>query len=378
MTNTTEAALRRRLRTTIATAATAAVALMALGSATPQPEATQPPGSIGVRLLEIPADRADDPRASASIIDHVAPGGRFTRRIGIVSTVDEPVTVDVYGGNGQIQNGIFVPDDDTGLGIADWITVDQAQVTVPSGGTQAVEVAVDVPNNAPSGEYYGYVWVEPPASEAQVAVANRVGIRLYLSVGTGNEPPVDFTIGSLTAARDAEGVPVVTTQLRNTGGRALDIGGELFLSDGPAGLDAGPFAADGTIALAPGEAASMTITLDSELPDGPWLARVVAQSGLLERTAEAEISFPTGAGEEAPPAASETIGGTDEDGNDISERLRGQRRALLPLAALLILLALGALWLMLMWKRRQDEEDEEAQEAAKASARVSGGSDDSG
>ena len=189
-------------------------------------------------------------------------------------------------------------------------------------------------------------------------MSNRVGVRIYLTVGFGDEPSVDFRVGAMTAQRAPDGTPFVTAQIRNTGGRALDISGELMLRDGPAGLTAGPFVIDSALALAPDELREVTVTLDPELPAGPWTASLEAVSGLLVRRAEATITFPEAAGTAAEPAPSEIIGGTDGDGNDISEQLRQQRRTLLPIAAFLILLALVMLFLLLWWQRR-DEDDEE-------------------
>ena len=341
-------------------------------------ESRMPPNSIGVRLIEVPESRVDDPRARSAVIDHVIPGATITRAFEVISSVDDAITVALEAENAQIVNGAFVPDPSAERGIADWISTSPDRLDIGPSGRSEASFSIQVPPSTPTGEYYGIVYAEAPPGAGVVRVNNRVGLRIYLSVGTGDEPPVDFQVGQMTAGRDSEGVPYIATDLRNTGGRALDITGEIRLSEGPADLSAGPFAFPGAATLAPGEIYPLRITLDPELPDGPWLAELRAVAGLLERTAEAEVLFPTEAGGEAPSTATELTGGTDAEGNDISERLRGQRRALLPLAALLILLALGALWLMLLWKRRQDEEDEESQQAEKASARVSGGSDDSG
>ncbi|MDQ1486414.1 MAG: hypothetical protein QOJ62_2107, partial [Actinomycetota bacterium] len=79
---------------------------------------------------------------------------------------------------------------------------------------------------------------------------------------------------------------------RNTGGRALDMGGTLDLAAGPGGLRAGPFLATLGITLATGDTEPVTFALDKQVPAGPWNARVTLYSGLLERTAQATISFP--------------------------------------------------------------------------------------
>ncbi|MDP1793557.1 MAG: hypothetical protein Q8K63_05395 [Acidimicrobiales bacterium] len=40
-------------------------------------------GSISIRLLDAPTNRADDPRAKTYIVDHVSPGTTISRRVEI-------------------------------------------------------------------------------------------------------------------------------------------------------------------------------------------------------------------------------------------------------------------------------------------------------
>jgi len=128
-------------------------------------------------------------------------------------------------------------------------------------------------------------------------------------VGPGGEPASDFTVTSLTAARNDDGTPVVTAQVRNTGGRALDLSGELSLTDGPGGLSGGPFSAELGTTLGVGEVAPVTIVLDKELPNGPWQANLTLSSGILERSVSAEITFPdSGAGPAVPVESGNSIG----------------------------------------------------------------------
>jgi hypothetical protein len=121
---------------------------------------------------------------------------------------------------------------------------------------------------------------------------NRVGIRLYLSVGPGGAPAADFAIESLTAMRGPDGAPMVVATVHNTGGRALDMSGTLRLVSGPGGLSAGPFPATLGVTLAIGDTEPVTIALDPRLPAGPWDARIVLHSGLLVRSARATITVP--------------------------------------------------------------------------------------
>jgi hypothetical protein len=130
---------------------------------------------------------------------------------------------------------------------------------------------------------------------------------MYLSVGGANAAPSSFTVDSLTAARAPDGHPMVTAQVHNTGGRALDMSGTLSLSDGPGSLSAGPFPAQLGSTLAPGQSTAVTIALGQQLPDGPWNAALTLKSGLLEKNSQARIQFPAGPGAANPASQRETL-----------------------------------------------------------------------
>ncbi|MCX5096419.1 hypothetical protein OOK36_48315 [Streptomyces sp. NBC_00365] len=100
-----------------------------------------------------------------------------------------------------------------------------------------------------------------------VGVISRVGIRTYLDVGKGGEPPSAFRIQALLAYRTKAGIPVVTARVRNTGERALDLKGKLDLADGPGGLRAGPFYVEPGTTLLPGKVGTVSTDLDPKLPD---------------------------------------------------------------------------------------------------------------
>ena len=166
---------------------------------------------------------------------------------------------------------------------------------------------------------------------------NRVGIRIYLSVGPGGEPASDFVIDSLIAQRIADGTPVVLARVKNTGGRALDMSGSLRLTDGPGALSAGPFPASLGTTLGIGQTAPVTVRLDKQVPDGPWDAKITLRSGLLERSASATIRFPRGEGTSQPvkPGSSGWL-----------------TKALAALVALALLIVV--FWLLVRRRRRED------------------------
>ena len=222
-------------------------------------------GSIGLRLLDAPI--SDDPRARLYITDHLAPGTVIHRRIEVSNTSESTAEVALYPAAASIEGGSFVgAEGHTANELSTWTTVDPQEESVAAGERVTAMVTIAVPANAAPGERYAAIWAEArsdPDKGGRIVQVNRVGTRIYLSVGPGGSPAPDFTIDSLTAGRSAEGEPTILASVHNTGGRALDMHGSLTLKDGPGGLNAGPFPAElGTI-LAVGESESVTILLEA-------------------------------------------------------------------------------------------------------------------
>lgn len=126
-----------------------------------------------------------------------------------------------------------------------------------------------------------------PAVTTGITQINRVGIRLYLSIGPGNPPAPIFSIGTLTAARTSNGRPMVSAAVHNTGGRAVDLSRTLQLTAGPDGLSAGPFPVSLGTTVGIGGTQATTTVLHKTLPAGPWNAIITLRSGLLEVTEKA-------------------------------------------------------------------------------------------
>jgi hypothetical protein len=193
-------------------------------------------------------------------------------------------------------------------------------------GTNAFEtVTIKVPKLASSGERYAVVWAEvsaPTSAARGVKLVNRVGVRMYVSIGPGGAPSANFAIGALSAKRLATGVPLVVASVYNSGGRTLDINGTLTLSNGPGGLRAGPFVVTLGATLAPGHSEPATVALDKRLPRGPWRVHLRLTSGFIVRSAAATITF--------PPAAA-------------ASRRSRSNNSILVVSALLALLAVCAL-----------------------------------
>ncbi|MEA2702829.1 MAG: hypothetical protein QOD63_774, partial [Actinomycetota bacterium] len=170
-----------------------------------------------------------------------------------------------------------------------------------------------------------------------VTSVSRVGIRIYLSVGSGGAAVTAFAVDSLTAQRDADGRPFVTAQVHNTGERAVDLSGRLELSNGPSSLSAGPFTVSDIATLAVGESGPVTVVLDPALPNGPWDATITLESGKTSQTVTGSLTFPTENGTSASPT-------TDLDG--------GGRSPMIVVFAVAIV-ALGLLVLSVAVRRRR-------------------------
>ncbi|WP_458111733.1 DUF916 domain-containing protein [Arthrobacter sp. R1-13] len=269
----------------------------ATASAITNPSAATAPAKadLSIQLLDIPASTQNDPRARTYIIDRLAPGGEIKRRIRVENNSAATQTVHLYSGAARIDGGVFVGED-SGVRneLSTWTTLADPEVDLGAGESAEVLVTIKVPANAPEGEQYGAVWAEMRSAPGKggVVQASRVGIRIYLSVGPGNGPPADFSIASLTPSRSQEGDPELGALVTNTGGRALDITGELNLTAGPGGLSAGPFSVQSATTIAPGKTQKVTFTLPRELPNGPWTAGIKLKSGLVEREASAPVTFP--------------------------------------------------------------------------------------
>jgi hypothetical protein len=323
-------------------AAICSVALLAAGPAAAQSE--EEPGSVAIKLLEGPASRADDPRASQYVVDHLNPGDRITRRIQVDNRTASTATIQLYAAAATVEGGAFhFADGRTPNELTGWTTVTPPSVTVQPGQSAEATVAVAVPASVSGGERYAVVWAELPGAtdESGVTLVNRVGIRMYLSVGGSAEPPTSFELKTFTPLRADDGQPAVEIAACSDGGRAVDLTAAIELTDGPGGTSAGPFRSAGATTLAPGQCGTVTVLVPSDLPRGPWRAKATLRSGTVERAAEAPITF---------PSPSDPAKGAAVPAERVTDSGAGRLLALL--AALLLLAVLGVLASALARRRR--------------------------
>ncbi|MFK3985319.1 hypothetical protein ACI2K4_33710 [Micromonospora sp. NPDC050397] len=262
------------------------------GEAEPEPD----PGSIGIQLLEAPTERSKDPRALRYIVDHLPPGAIVKRQMLVANKTDQPQKIELYPAAATITGTRFQFGEGRASNeLASWISLDRASVDLAPRESARFRTTITVPPRASRGERYAVIWASVASAtdpSANVNKIHRVGVRTYLNIGIGGEPPSSFTIGDMIPSRDTLGVPSVRVAVRNTGERALDLAGSVALSDGPAGMRAGPFDVLEGTTLAPGESGTVVAVLPRELPNGPWQIAVELESGLVRETATTRITFP--------------------------------------------------------------------------------------
>ncbi|MFJ5999945.1 peptidase [Streptomyces sp. NPDC092370] len=283
----------------------AACCAFGTGTAAALPSPPGPPESrrvgLGVKLLEAPIDRRQDPRASSYIIDHLPPGTVIHRNILVVNESPKPLRVTLYPGAAAIRGGTFTfaPAGKRNE-LAGWISLARTGLRLEPWQETSVPATIRVPRTASAGERYAVIWAQhhsKPGPGGNVGLITRAGVRVYLDIGPGGELPSSFRISRLVPARSQDGRPQLRVRVHNTGARAVDISGSLRLRKGPDGLTAGPFTNDRVLTLAPRHKGTLVFTLGKSVPKGPWKAEVTLRSGMLRQTAGGRIKFPdTGTG----------------------------------------------------------------------------------
>src|SRR5580693_1659325 len=119
------------------------------------------PGSVGVRLLDVPTDAVTNPRAREYIVDNLAPGTTIHRRIVVSNTTTSAQHVAVYPAAATITRSSFVgAAAHTANDLSTWTTVSRPSLDVPAGATAVDTVTVVIPPTASPGERYAVVWAE--------------------------------------------------------------------------------------------------------------------------------------------------------------------------------------------------------------------------
>ena len=216
------------------------------------PQAKASPGGIGIRLDGVPTSMTSNPLSRLYIIDHLAPGTSALGQVQVTNSTRATADVAVYAAGAALaRHGFEFAPGRVQDQLSSWTSVNRDVLRLRP-GTEALEtVMLSVPRDASPGEKYAVIWAQvSSASSARrgLLLVNRVGIRMYVSIGLGATPPPNFTVGRLAAKRSTTGEPFVAVTVHNSGEGPLDISGNLTLSDGPGGVRGGPY----PVTLGPG------------------------------------------------------------------------------------------------------------------------------
>src|ERR1700722_3317633 len=282
------------------------------GSASPRSSSVISPGGVGVRLLDVPADAVNNPRAREYILDHLTPGTTIHRRFEVSNTTSSELQVAIYPAAATISQGSFVgAPGRTVDDLSTWTTVSRPVMDVPAGSTATDTITVAIPATASPGERYAVVWAEVRSAKTggTIELINRAGIRMYVYVG-GTNPATSFTVNTVTGQRDPGGHAVVRALVHNTGGLAVDLTGTLVMSSvtGALTVTAGPYPAQLGTTLAPGQSEPIWFTLTGRVTDGPRDGTGPLPSGLKHHIFRAKNTFPRSHGT-GPTAAARPAGG---------------------------------------------------------------------
>ena len=121
------------LRRTVVVALVAGV--VAAGGGAARAAAAPLEDAVGIRLLDAPTRRADDPRAQLYVVDHVRPGATVTRRVELSNGTRSPVRLALYAAGAEVLQGQFRFHDGRAANeLAGWTSVQPGRVEVPAGG----------------------------------------------------------------------------------------------------------------------------------------------------------------------------------------------------------------------------------------------------
>jgi hypothetical protein len=114
-----------------------------------------------VRLLDVPADAVNNPRAREYIVDNLTPGTTIHRHIEVSNTTRSELHMAIYPAAATISQGSFVgAPAHTANDLSTWTTVSRPVMDVPAGSTAADTITVAIPTTASPGERYAVVWAE--------------------------------------------------------------------------------------------------------------------------------------------------------------------------------------------------------------------------
>lgn len=151
------------------------------------------------------------------------PGDSISNSFRIVNGTDKEVKLVVKAKNFNVsgeEGGVELTEETTNWSVADWITVDPTETTIPARGNTFFDFTINVPDGAEPGSHFGAIVVRSdaePLNDTGPSVAQEIGPLVLVSVsGDITEAAEIDSFGSTRAFWFSSPVELVT-RLNNTG-----------------------------------------------------------------------------------------------------------------------------------------------------------------
>ncbi|WP_062440899.1 COG1470 family protein [Herbidospora daliensis] len=205
----------------------------------------------------------------------INPGARLDDALLVANRGTTPLTLTVYAADGYTTDTgqlDLLAKDKKSIGIGAWVHAGRDSVTIGPGASARVPFSVNVPSNAPPGDYVGGILTSltQAATAEGINVDRRLGIRIKLRVSGALKPTLaveDVRMDySGTVNPFGSGDATISYTLHNTGNAVLSAKQTMSVT-GPFGWlpsDAGDIA--GSPELLPGESWRMSVPVKSVAP----------------------------------------------------------------------------------------------------------------
>ncbi|MDX1659026.1 MAG: hypothetical protein R3343_09420 [Nitriliruptorales bacterium] len=231
-------------------------------------------------------------RRSSYLIHDVSPGDVLEDRVEVVNLTNAPIQLLVESVDATLNaDGAFAPaGPGTRREAGAWIELERNSLEIAPLGAESVGVTITVPSTAPAGDHVAAIVVqrEDPDLQGNVRVVNRVGVRVYLTVGGGGPLSRDFSIAGFRWA----GTPTdlqFEVEIVNTGQLLVEPAGTIEVSrDGTTVLRHEMPVLGGVPRQ---ESRRLMISLPGELAGGTYVTDVDLQTWQGDAEDSAQTSF---------------------------------------------------------------------------------------
>jgi len=233
-------------------------------------------------------------------IDFVVTPSRLEVRVGpqeaiefpiqIFNRGNEPLELQTYVQDIEIPDNDLVTTDELAFTASRWTSFSQELIIVPAGGSESVNVRVEIPEATPAGGYHAFAFFQTQPDESAIGVvpSGRIGVTLLVDVVPEGEVLVRearVSETSLTVSWEGLFSPVVeaNTTIQNIGEAHIMAGGihthRAWPTGSPADVEVGP------VTIFRGTQATVTSVSESV----PWFGKATVTSEIVYQVGPDEL-----------------------------------------------------------------------------------------